>query len=188
MNPGSLGYFLGISLACGATAMSPANNVWQNGNFNGAVGQGNFLANATGSQLDLFFLQHEPGVCSQLMDLDFDTNLLRSQRYFQKSYQQSDKPGTATQTSDIVLIAPVAGAAQSIFIPFKRTMAKAPTMTIYSPATGAANNIRDYSAGTDRVVNAVYSPSDSGYGGVALATGPTVSANLQWHHVADTGW
>ena len=36
--PGNLGYNLYISLACGSTYKSPANNIWQSGNFLGSDG------------------------------------------------------------------------------------------------------------------------------------------------------
>ena len=47
--PGAVGYFMGVTLACGSTYIAPAADTWQSsgtGNFIGAPGMTNFAAQA----------------------------------------------------------------------------------------------------------------------------------------------
>ena len=80
--PGANGYQIGITLACGSTFMSPANDTWQTGSFWGAVGQSNFYGQPVNSTFDIAFIQHEPGpLCTTLIDKPFSQNLDECQRY-----------------------------------------------------------------------------------------------------------
>jgi hypothetical protein len=84
---GAIGYELDITLAAGSTLTSPANDVWQNGNFIGALGQDNFCAKAVNSVFYVAFIQHEPGLlCTTLIDKPFSQNYEECLRYYAKSY------------------------------------------------------------------------------------------------------
>ena len=188
---GVSGYSIDINLAAGASYLSPANDTWQNGNFIGAVGQDNFAAQAVNSTFDIAFVQHEPGAsCTTLIDCPFPQNLEECERYYQKTYQFGDKPGTAN-ANGAAMIGPITtpnwGAVWAP-ISFKRTMAKIPTMTAYSPNTGAINTIRDVGNNADRAVAGVQNLGDSGFAGFGI-TGQATTGNpyYQFHWVADTG-
>ena len=77
----------------------------------------------------------------------FGDELARCQRYFEKSYSDSTAPGTITITGVIRFRA----ASSSVEFPLSFLVKKraAPTVTLYSYATGASGNIRDVSAGSD---------------------------------------
>jgi hypothetical protein len=187
--PGTQGYFLYITLAAGSTYTSPANGSWQAANVVGAAGQSNFAASAVNSTFDIAFVQHEPGaVCSTLMDLDFDTNLTRSQRYFQKSYDYGAKPGSIGGTGAFVGIINANFSPGYNFIPFKRTMAKAPTMAGYSNITGAINMARDVTANVDRAVTGANNIGDAGFSGFNLSAVNAALWICNFHYTADTGW
>src|SRR5215469_8731763 len=190
--PGVRGYFFTITLAAGTTSTAPANDVWAAGSWAGANGQGNFLANAVNSTFDIAFIQHEPGpVCSTLQDLPFGVNLdgpMGCQRYFQTTYPYGTKPGTVTNNGCLGLNA-TASAGIAGPITFRRTMAKVPTITGYSPATGAANNVRDVNSAVDRAISGLFTaPGDSGFAGWSLSTQNASATNYIYHYVLDTGW
>jgi hypothetical protein len=190
--PGAQGYILGISLACGTTATSPANDVWQTGSFNGAAGQGNFLANPVNSTLDLCFIQHEPGAkATTLIDCPFsgpNGNLEACQRYYQKTYNYGSIAGTASGAGQVggFIAFNIAGANGPGI--FKRTMAKPPTVTPYS-SQGTINNINLNSSGASIAVTGTAAIGDAGFTQV-LASGNTLVGGSAYnlHYTADTGW
>ena len=182
---GNSSYFLRIMLACGSSNMSPANDVWQNANVLGAPGMSNFAAtlNAT---FDIAFVQHEPGpLCSTLIDKPFSQNYDECLRYYAKSYGYTVAPGATGYPAAATFFAPATTNANGPVIWPKR-MAKAPTVAIYSPNSGAANTVYNVGSATNVAVTGTLYISDVGF----LQIGGTfVTANQylgQW--TADTGW
>jgi hypothetical protein len=188
--PGVLGYAILIGLAIGSTLTAPANDTWQNGNFIGALGQDNFASKATNSTFDIAFVQHEPGaVCSTPIDCPFGQNLdgdFGCLRYYEKSYPYGIVPGAVNSAGCINFWAT---AGQNPFIPirFKKVMAKSPTITGYSTATGAVNTVRD-TVGADRAISGPASVGDTGFDGFITTTQNAAIWNAQFHYTADTGW
>jgi hypothetical protein len=198
--PGSAGYLFAVTLAAGTTFTSPANDTWQNGNFLGATGQINFAAQAVNSTFDLCFIQHEPGSqCTTLLDVPFsgaNGNLAACQRYLAKSYDYATKPATLTTNSMISGTVAQGQVAWRGNIRYPVTMAKVPTITLYSATTGAVNTanyeVNVFTAGTMTTgaiaVSSILAIGDSGFNGF------TSSGNSggvgQWfaHYTADTGW
>ena len=192
LTPGNLGYYFGITLACGTTYMAPANDTWQNGNFLGAVGQDNFCAKPVNTEFRCVMVQHEPGsVCTNPMDCPFtgpNGNLAACQRYFQKSYPYGVKPGSVGNAGCVIWWSPNAAINYPyVHIPFKQVMAKTtPTIAGYSTNTGAVNNV--YVGAADIAVSSVVSPGDYGFSGFNLASNAAAMSILQAHYTADTGW
>ena len=186
--PGSAGYNINIVLACGSTYMAPAADVWQNGLFYGAPGMSSFVGQAVNSFFQIGFIQHEPGAqCTTLIDLPFDSNLLACWRYFQKTYDFATKPGTVTQNGAAGNI--IAASSQPrIAMPFRRTMAKAPTVLGYSPATGASANVRDVSAAADKAITAYLNVGEAGFNGCTITSPNAAVYAMEMHYTADTGW
>jgi hypothetical protein len=187
--PGSIGYTLGICIACGTTYQAPATGTWQNGNFIGAAGMTNGLAAA--NNFNLAFSQHEPGaVCTTLIDKPFsgpNGSLEACQRYYQKTYDYANKAGTVTNNG--MLIIPGFGSQSPLGpVPFLKRMAKPPTMTAYSPSTGAANNLRDLTANIDKAVTGAWSIGESGISGWNITSANTGNYFGAFHYTADTGW
>jgi hypothetical protein len=185
---GSAGYLLTITLAAGTTWMNSANDSWISANALGAPGQANFAASPVSSTFDLCAVQHEPGSqCTTLQDLPFDSNLSACQRYYDKTYSYGTAPGTATAIGSRCLPVVTAAAIAYGTNSFKRTMAKAPTMTFYNYGTGAANSIRD-SLGADHAGPTANNINDSGFGSFSFTTAMTGAGAALVHWVADTGW
>lgn len=187
--PGNLAYWIVITLACGTTYTAPAADTWQTGNFFAAPGMSN-LAATLNATFDLCVIQHEPGPnATQFQDLDFATNLSRCQRYFSTSYLAGVKPGSVSAVNQIGFYAWSANTQPWLGnVQFPARMAKTPTVTIYSPATGAANNVRDYTAGADRAVASVANAGDTGFNQLTLSAAAVASNNHQFHYSSDTGW
>jgi hypothetical protein len=149
----------------------------------------NFASLPVNTQFWMGFIQHEPGPnCTQLIDLDFATNLDRCQRYYDKSAAYSSVPNVTNAVGSVGNIWAQANNHPYVPIFFKRRMAKVPTVTAYSVSTGAVNTVRDTSANVDRAVSGNQSLGESGYGGHQISTLNAAMAFYMWHYSADTGW
>ena len=186
--PGNVGYLILISLACGSTYLAPANDTWQNASYLGAIGMTNWLANSAGTILYFAFVQHEPGQCTTLIDCPFsgpNGNLEACLRYYQKTYSYGDKPGTATQNG-------AQGGTQianaNPYFPFRfyKPMAKTPTVTLYSPNSGASGVIYNYNATADLAGTATLI-GDAGFQSISVSP-PAIDWTASWHYTADTGF
>jgi len=189
ITPGNPGYSIAITLAAGTTFVASATDVWIAGNFIAATGQANFLASPVGSTFRLLFVQHEPGPqCTQLMDLDFDTNLRRCQRYYFKTYNYSSPAGSVQGGGANATFLCIAATAAEGYGPFNGFMAKGPTVTVYNPLTGGANACADAWTGTALAISSVANVNESSVGRLNAASGLTAGHNLKVHYTADTGW
>jgi hypothetical protein len=184
--PGSASYQLAIMLACGSTYMSPANDTWQSGVFLGAVGQDNFLANPVNSEVDVFFVQHEPGaVCTTPMDCPFTQNYADCLRYYGKSYDYGVKAGTNVGGAGPVFTVPTAVTYAVGNAPFPKHMAKAPAVSVY--ANDGTLNAASVFGGSTVSVSTVYSDSRRIFQ-LLLAAGQSLGAGIVFNYTADTGW
>ena len=189
--PGSLGCFIEICLAAGATNTAPAADTWQNAHFMMPPGASNFANSAVNSTYDLGFLQIEPGaVCSTLMDKPFSQNLDECLRYYCKSYGYGVAPGTTGSNGFLCVAQPIVNWG-SIYchIPFKKVMSKAPNVIAYSMTTGAPNTVRDNTNSVDRATIGALAVQDGCFGGMNI-TGQVTTGNpvYYFHYTADTGW
>jgi hypothetical protein len=112
--------------------------------------------------------------------------LAACQRYYQKSYNQQTAPATVTSFNNEARMS--ANRTDRFALDYSAslpvTMRTAPTVTLYSPATGASGNVRDAGGGADKAATAL-SIGDTRYQ-VSLDSGVTTSANAghTWHWVA----
>jgi hypothetical protein len=128
------GYQILLCFGAGSTYTAPAAGTWQTGNYIAAPGTTNWLASPVNSQIVIAFVQHEPGAeCTQLMDLDFQTNLTQCQRYFAKSQQYSMLSPTSGTWKNIGNHVSTTAARSNIRFPVE--MAKIPTVTLYDNTT-----------------------------------------------------
>jgi Collagen triple helix repeat (20 copies) len=184
---GSAGYLINVTVACGSTLTSPSNDVWNTGNYTAATGQGNLLASAAGSYVDIAFVQHEPGAVTTPIDCPWQQNYEDVLRYFTKSYAYATAAGTVTAPGSAQGILP-ANLSPIFYLPFKKTMAKAPTVTGYSTSTGAANTVRDVTNAVDRAITSVQGLADSGFSGFNVTSPAASPWQAGIHYTADTGW
>jgi hypothetical protein len=188
ITPGALGYTLSICLAAGSTFTAPATGSWQSGNFLGAPGMDNFLAKPVGNNIALAFVQHESGpLCTGLIDKPFAQNYDECLRYFFKSWDYATAIATAGANGAFINLNGPTTTAMVGHWPFKKVMAKVPTVTCYSQSSGAINTVKDVGAAVDRAVSTV-TASQSCLQAIILTTAFAANARCDWQLTADTGW
>jgi hypothetical protein len=190
--PGTAGYEVGFSLACGSTFIASAANTWQNGNFVGAPGMDNFGSLAVNSVFQAAFIQHEPGaLATTLIDKPFsgaNGNYEECLRFYQKTYDYPTAIGTATANGALAVNATASAGVVGTFR-FVKPMAKVPSVQCYSPATGTAGNVRDVNAAVDRTASSLFQPIGlAGFSGYNLGTPNAAATYYAFHYTADTGW
>jgi hypothetical protein len=82
----------------------------------------------------------------------YGVELALCQRYYEQSYVEGTAPGTATTTNQATgRWAYIDGTTEALtaHFPFKATKRAAPTVTFYSPATGASGQIRNVTGASD---------------------------------------
>jgi hypothetical protein len=194
ITPGSNGYILSITLDSGPNLLAPAADVWNAGDFRMAAGQSHFCNNPINSTyFQIGFIQHEPGpICTGPIDLPFNQNLDESLRYFDKGYSYGTAIGSVTGVQTIMWYGNTSPLLSWVYgwVPFKKPLAKAPTMTIYDSNNGAVNSVYSY---PDAIHRALASPGATAnlnaISQLNLNAVPT-AGNL-WmmgNYVADTGW
>jgi hypothetical protein len=154
----------------------------------------NFAAQPLNTQINLAFIQHEPGsVCTTLIDCPFGTNLdgpMGCLRYYSKSYNYGSQAGGATYLNCASAVC--ASTNNQVYprcnVRFPKIMAKIPTVRIFGTANGFLGYISDdiSSANVAATANDI---GEDGMGSVncnptALTAGHV--ASFQWD--ADTGW
>lgn len=140
------GASLTFVLAAGSSFQTTA-NAWQTGNYFATSNQ----VNACDSIVNNFRIcgvQLESGsVATDFEYRSFQKELWMCQRYYEKSYNYDDPPGT------ININGTVSGRAVDIqydlMVFYKNTKRASPSLTSYSPVTGAVGKIRNSSASTE---------------------------------------
>jgi hypothetical protein len=191
LQPGVGGYYLAITLMCGSTYMAPANDTWQNGNFIGAAGQGNFCALPVNTTLDIGFIQHEPGSqCTPFLDKNFPQNYQECLRYYAKSYAYNLREGSTSGLSGCAYIA--MGSTWNwnmgnMLWPVE--MAKTPTVRYFNPSTGAANGAYGWPSGASYTVSSQtpWGITSRGNHGISVTVTPAANDYVAVSWAADTG-
>ena len=188
LTPGSLGYSVFITLAAGSAYMATANGSWVNTTAIGAPGQSNFAGSPINSTFDFGFVQHEPGsLCTTLIDKPWTQNYDECLRYFFKSWDYAVAVATTAANGAFINLNGPTTSAMVGHWPFKKVMAKAPTVTCYSQTSGAINTVRDVTGATDRTVNST-TVSNSCCQAIILATSFAANARCDWQLTADTAF
>ena len=142
-----IGLIVEWALATGSTYHTTP-GAWQTGNFVATANQ----VNSTDNVANNFFLsqvQLENGsTATPLENVNFSEEVGRCQRYYQKSYNIDVTPATVTSVGALLTRQNTTNHIEPI--PFRVSMRSAPSMTSYSPATGASGKWRDTSASLDR--------------------------------------
>jgi hypothetical protein len=180
----SWGSFMFV-MGSGPTTLAPTAGVWHNVNYTGLVGQVNGLA-ATSDVFRITGVCFLPGTQaptaaqSPLIMRPFDQELVMCQRYWQKSYNYGNAPGSTPQDGASRLIvgdATIFGLFTPVY--FKTRMRTTPTLVLYD-AVGAAGKVYKQANGKLGEVQ------DAGEAGFTGGTQDTTSAStLYFHWTAD---
>jgi hypothetical protein len=92
--------------------------------------------------------------------IPFDEQLRRCQRYYHSTYDYGVARGTTTFAGMVEFFAAAATVARG-FAPFPVTMRAVPTVTPYSPQTGASGSGTDFTAGTDVALSAIIASAEA---------------------------
>jgi len=176
---------------CASPYLTSTLNAWQNGNFF-ASSTANKLVMTSSAALNIANVQLEVGTAATPFELlDPATALVRAQRYMEKSYPAGNAPGsTAGGNLGIVLQAlgplPSANYNPSMIAPFKVTKRAVPTVTAYSPTTGASGKARDFVAAADTTATPTLSGiAPSSFVLTVVANTAATSFNIGAHWTAD---
>ena len=156
-------------------------------NTNRAVGQVN-LAAATNNYWQVTGVQLELGnVASDFDFQDFGTELAACQRYYEKSYNTNVNPGTATGvgswSSQVSHLTSFQWFPTITFTTKKRAT---PTITFYSPVTGATGKARRNSSPAADQEIAVLSPGETGMTAFINGVSNAAGVELQVNWVAES--
>ena len=152
-------------------------------NANKAVGQVN-LADSTSNEWYITGVQLEVGTAASDFEfLPFDVNLTRCQRYFEKSYQMADVPGTSGSGGSYGLQFGGATANIDATIIMSTRKRATPTLTVYDLA-GTSNKASYYTGSWNNGGSLGGSRGRETY--VHVDTNISSSSIVAWHFTADS--
>ena len=134
-----------IALMSGTTYQTSSPNTWLAGIFLAATGITNTFAQTAGAVFRLGPCKLEVGsAATPMLRQSFQQELARCQRYYEKSYDPGTALGTVTANGVSAINAQMpSGVNGGTTASFKVTKRAQPTMTLYSPGTGASGKARD---------------------------------------------
>ena len=176
--------------AASSTYGGATTNTWLTVSKRWTSNQSTAMSANAGATWDITGIQFEIGdTATPFEHRSFGEELLRCQRYYQKSYNHSVVPGTATYigcsrgesiNANTIDICPR----------FKVDMRTTPTVTIYSPTDGASGNCYfDHSTNANRTAVAA-NVGESGFGSLHRSAGDLAHnghqhASCQWTAAAE---
>lgn len=120
------------------------------------IGAGNYLeirlaiTSAAGVNMDLAYVQLEAGPRYTLMQpRTKGEEIALCQRYYQHTYNDGTAAGAVSLDGQVITIAMTSSRFSEAFFSFQPRMRAAPTVTVYSPNTGAAGKAHDNNAVAD---------------------------------------
>jgi hypothetical protein len=186
------GLTLSLCLGSGTNCASSSNGEWNSavtyntsGNQVFGSSSNNFLANI-GNSLLITGVQLEKGTAAtQFEVLPTGVQLAQSQRYYEKSYNQADPVGTATQNNSLSWSV-LSGNRPSYGVNYKTPKRATPAITIYNPSMGTAGTARNTGVASDGACT-IERSGDSAFGVFwnAANTGQTLGQSIRAHYVAD---
>lgn len=135
------------------------------------------FASTSGATFDLCGVQLEVGsVATPFEHRSFGDELQRCQRYYQKSYNLSVEPGTATSIGMLRhRKSSVSSSVTDFYIRLHPSMRANPTVVIYSTFDGEAGKLRNYQDGA----NVTSSAGDKGENGFHVVSSPAIGADRE---------
>jgi hypothetical protein len=171
-----------FSLGTGSTYAGTAGS-WQSAELVTSTGATSVVG-TNGATFYITGVQLEPGSTATPFERrSYGQELALCQRYFEKSYTMSKLPGSTTDgicsgaNSLAVDTSSALGTAT-----FKTSKRAIPTVTVYSPTTGAAGNARNAGNGADTAVSGINDITENGF--FRLQGGWTTGITYSTHFTA----
>lgn len=169
------GMTFSVALAVGTTYQAPTADTWLAGDYFGHASMSNGIAtNGPTSDLMDVGLYVDPGstgVAPPWQLPDQQAELEKCQRYWETSYPAGVSPGAVNGNGALVVQRTNSATTDYAGAQFKANKRIAPTMTVYSPATGASGNIRNLSTAADVAVSGVTQSTQGFYFNFTAAVG-----------------
>lgn len=176
-----VGIELAFAYGSGSTYFTPSPGAWVTGSYIAAAGQSN-IATSTTNTVSITDVQLEVGrYATPIEPRTIQQELALAQRYYCKSYNQSDAPGTIAGGSALFNMQPSASWFKIGDVRFPVTMRAVPTITTYGALTGVAGKI-SYTGNPDADSNV---PNPSQYGCAIRTAGGGYAADAWVHWVAN---
>jgi hypothetical protein len=175
-----VGIYVNFNLGAGSAQLGTA-GAWSASGLSGSTGDTQVLS-TTGATFFLTGVQFEKGTTATNFDvLPYTTELQLCQRYFEKSYNQSQVPGTvdsSAYTSSVVGSNTVADRQVYGQVFFKASKRAVPTIVVYG-YSGGVSRVSNASSGADLAVNSGSSNAIGEHGfNLWNNSGGTVSTSL----------
>lgn len=165
-----------FSLGAGSTFLKAAGS-WGAGEYAGVTGQTN-LVGTSGATLYITGVQLEAGTTASPFEYrQYTTELQLCQRYYEKSYNQSQVPGSTSSVLAMrTAVVGFSGSEYGNVVTFKVSKRTNPTMTFYTNTSGASGTWVALPAAVDRTVTA----SEIGENSFSIAcSGTSTDGTLQ---------
>ena len=135
-----IGLSISITFVCGSTYQTSA-DAWQSGNYFGTSSNVN-LADANNNYFSIAELQLEEGIYATAFERKtYQQEVDFVQRYYEKSYNMADAPGTVTEEGAESWETTAAVVENFHRVVFKQRKAATPAITVYSSGTGTAGQL-----------------------------------------------
>lgn len=181
-----IGLEIRFTLAAGSNYQTTAGS-WNTGNYYATASQVN-SCDSTANNFQLAEVALYTGSCDLgFYAPDFEQQLARCQRYFEKSYALNTNPGTATGNNMLQDVAADSNFTYGFDNQFAEQKRTSPTVTLYNANNGAAGQVSRYTLGTTWQANVSASASNVGPNGFATYGAGNFSASdlLRYHFTAD---
>jgi hypothetical protein len=189
-NSNGVGLYLAFAMAVGSS-MAGTSGTWAASNLDGATGSTNGAA-ATSDSFQITGVVVLPGIelpssaRSALIMRPYDQETLLCLRYYEKTYDDTTTPGSVSGVTALYQRLnglPTSTHTYRFTWQFKTRKRANPTMTWYSPNTGAAGKVRDETANADATATIIL--ATYGHATVEATLSSSSEANMLFHAVAD---
>jgi len=178
------------TMGAGTTFQTATPNSWLAGNFLGATGMSNAVMTTLNAAFALGPCKLEVGsTATPMRRQSFQAELARAQRYYEKSYTIGTAVGAGTSSDAFWTdwYSPAYAASsiqmgQSFY--YKVPKRAIPTLSLYSPVTGASGKLRDAGANAD-VNGTIWVNGTNSFGWYGTLAAASNNGLLYGHMVAD---
>lgn len=181
-----IGLYINFTFKSGSTFQTSSTGAWISGNFLTQTGSTNAFS-TNGNRVYLGAPKVSIGRwATQFLEPPYEWSLQKALRYYEKSYNIATDPGTVTSIGSELYFqsATTPSFAQHIEkISYKVNKRFTPTVTAYSPITGASGKSRDFVSGAD-VTPVIENVGEHGFWWNVTPVAPG-NISLGTHWVAD---
>ena len=186
---GTWNYINGVGINITWTLMAGTNfqtaaGIWQPGNFIATLNQVNFMDNIANEFFITGIIFNRGIKISDFSYYDHEKETARCQRYFEKTYLLNVDPATVTDAGAFIAFKSSANTSFLFIHNFTTEKRVQPTITFYSPNTGASGNCYDLTSASDRAMATASARGTKTFRS-ALDAALAATNNIKIHWIAD---